>query len=83
MHGFSAEVGLGEFRILDIIQMIYTKYVETKFDVPVVVVGEVLDTLEVERLDDAIGAEVILRAALRGLDRRPLHARAVHLQSPI
>ena len=45
-------------------------------------VGEVLDALEVERLDDAVGAEVVLRAALRRLDRRPLHAGAIDLRDP-
>ena len=45
-------------------------------------VGEVLDALKVERLDDAVGAEVVLRAALGRLDRRPLHPRAVDLSDP-
>ena len=45
-------------------------------------VGEVLDALKVEGLDDAVGAEVVLRAALGRLDGRPLHARAVDLSDP-
>ena len=49
---------------------------------PVVVVGEVLDALEVEGLDDAVGAEVVLGASLGRLDGRPLHARAVDLGDP-
>ena len=47
---------------------------------PVVLIGQVLDTLKVEGFDDALGTQKVLGAARRGLD--PGQGLAVDLGDP-
>ena len=47
---------------------------------PVVLIGQVLDSLEVKRLDDSIGPQVILSASWWGLN--PGLCFAIHLGDP-